>query len=405
MALFSKSKRYERGEVNFDENNIAQSANDANAQARQLFAQAISTESKVKSGSKRIDDIYPITREETDEMEQLLNQAEAAIADRTDEPLVSAIADMKDVVAWSKKRHWNFSFLVILGSLVGLMFLKSNADDAKEELAEADALIETVEAWAEKDTTFVLSESLRGNYSQRYTSATAYKLYITGEEAARYFSSKRYAAEYSSYADTATTADRKQRYVELSNESEGYAAKYLALFSEYNKLNFDELHAKALEEVNDDSSDASSDAFWKGLYYWLFLLCIPLYVVAERPYGYTISRYRAEAKVLGGIRKVSYALAGGLLSLAGSIHFVEIVTKWSDGSETRSDDGSGPVRLGIKLLLVVAAVAVFAIVSSFVLVYCTIMGLIRNYNWAPVRSKAADMLGKAQQKMTEKAQK
>lgn len=45
-------------------------------------------------------------------------------------------------------------------------------------------------------------------------------------------------------------------------------------------------------------------------------------------------------------------LSGGMLAIEGGIGFVDIVTKWSDGSTTREDDGTGPVRLVIKVLLI-----------------------------------------------------
>lgn len=73
-----------------------------------------------------------------------------------------------------------------------------------------------------------------------------------------------------------------------------------------------------------------------------------------------------------------------LIGLAGSIGFVEIVTKWSDGSTTREDDGTGPLRLGLKLLLLAAAVVVVCAVSCLLMLYSTIMGLTRNYNWKAI---------------------
>ena len=70
------------------------------------------------------------------------------------------------------------------------------------------------------------------------------------------------------------------------------------------------------------------------------------------------------------------------------IGFVNIVTKWSDGSTTSEDDGTGPVRLAIKVGLFVAAALVFCAVSCFLMLYATIAGLIRNYDWTSVKNRA-----------------
>jgi hypothetical protein len=73
---------------------------------------------------------------------------------------------------------------------------------------------------------------------------------------------------------------------------------------------------------------------------------------------------------------------------------VDVVTKWSDGSESREDDGTGPVRLAIKVGLFALAVVVFCCVSCFLMLYATITGLIRNYDWKEVKAKAVSA-GKA----------
>ena len=130
-------------------------------------------------------------------------------------------------------------------------------------------------------------------------------------------------------------------------------------------------------------------------------MLIPLYIFASRPYGYTISRYRREEKNLGRIQKVGMWLSGGMLAIEGGIGFVEIVTKWSDGSTTREDDGTGPARLVIKFLLIAGAVLIFCFTSTFIMLYATITGLIRNYDWTEVKKKVAGAAEAAKAKYDE----
>ncbi|MBQ1218878.1 MAG: hypothetical protein IIX76_02805, partial [Bacteroidales bacterium] len=97
-----------------------------------------------------------------------------------------------------------------------------------------------------------------------------------------------------------------------------------------------------------------------------------------------------EANTMSKIEKIGLWLSGGLFAAGAGIGFVDIVTKWSDGSTSRSDDGTGPVRLAIKLGLFAAAVLVFCAVSCFLMLYATITGLKRNYDWGAVKAKAVE---------------
>ena len=76
------------------------------------------------------------------------------------------------------------------------------------------------------------------------------------------------------------------------------------------------------------------------------------------------------------------------MAAGAGIGFVDVVTKWSDGSVTREDDGTGSARLALKVFLFVAAVLVFCAVSCLLMLYATITGLIRNYDWSEVKKKA-----------------
>ena len=118
-----------------------------------------------------------------------------------------------------------------------------------------------------------------------------------------------------------------------------------------------------------------------------FVLMIPLYVFATRPYGYMVSRHRREAKYMGKLEKFALWISGGMLAAEAGIGFVDIVTKWSDGSTTREDDGTGAARLAIKVALIAGAVIVYCTVSSILMIYATITGLIRNYDWKEIKNK------------------
>lgn len=64
-----------------------------------------------------------------------------------------------------------------------------------------------------------------------------------------------------------------------------------------------------------------------------------------------------------------------ILPIERFIGFVNVVTKWSDDSTTSEDDGTGAARVGLKIGLLIAALAVICIVACFLMLYSTIMGL------------------------------
>lgn len=165
-------------------------------------------------------------------------------------------------------------------------------------------------------------------------------------------------------------------------------------FEKLQKADFKELKEMAMDEAEEIIDEKKSDAKFVKFWNIFFLLLIPVYIFAARPYGYTISRYRLEADGLNAIEKIGLWLSGGLLSAGMGISFVNVVTKWSDGSTTSRDDGTGPARLAIQFGLFVAAALVFCAVSCFLMLYATITGLIRNYNWKEVKAKAVNA-GKA----------
>ena len=119
-----------------------------------------------------------------------------------------------------------------------------------------------------------------------------------------------------------------------------------------------------------------------------FIILIPVYIFAERPYGYTITRTRAESSTLRGISKFTYALSAMMLGSAASISWIQTVRKYSDGRTERTyDAGTNAPVVIMKACLYIAAFALVCIVSCILMLYMTVQGLRRNYNWAPLMAK------------------
>lgn len=144
-------------------------------------------------------------------------------------------------------------------------------------------------------------------------------------------------------------------------------------------------------ELKSDRSSARKTWFWM----MFFIILIPVYIFAQRPYGYTITRTRLESRVLGGIQKVLFAIAGGMAAGALAMEYEpDTVVKWSDGSTTRESNSANAGIVAIKLMLYAAALAIFCITSSVLMIYLTVQGLRRNYNWEPIIAKGKDYVAK-----------
>ena len=388
------NKAYEQGYVSFSPEDLENRAKDdtVNSEAYELLDKAMFTSSHVsvrdkERGEVEIDDIYPITLEEANEMEHLLDQAESVAGNPRDTFFQDRLRELRGIVNWSKKRHWNFSWVIVVGVIVSVFILSECSDHRESKVKEVEKNVSIVENWAEKDTTISIEAFKNSDTYQnidRFRDPNYYKESMLKRIAANYYGYVRAAKELRAKADTASTAQRKDEFLKWAEERDESAGKSLVEFEQANKLSFKDVKEMALKDVKADAKEAKGSARWIWFWNIFFLILIPVYIFAERPYGYAISRYRTEAKILCGIKKGGLAFAGGLVRLAGSIGFVEIVTKWSDGSTTREDDGTGPLRLGLKLLLLAAAVVVVCAVSCLLMLYSTIMGLTRNYNWKAI---------------------
>lgn len=398
----SAKNRKEEGYISFDPEELksATQEGDPNDEAYELLWEATCVSSHVKdaakdSGHVESDDIYPTTAEEVERMEELLDKAEAAIKEPNTE-FTSRVAELREVVEWSRKRHWKLNWRVIVGVILSVFILQMCVDSRQGDVNKAEDKLEQVEAWQEeplnrlnlddlKDQSFVISDNpfvslkvwydwKQRNVAHDYHTAIAHIAY--NEENLK-------------QADISKTL--KEFYEDQIKKNQKKKKETYKQFEKLQKADFDDVQKMAIEEaealVGEKKSDASFIKFWNIF----FILLIPVYIFAARPRGYTISRHRREANNLSRIEKIGLWLSGGLLTAGMGVGFVDIVTKWSDGTTTREDDGTGPARLAIKVGLFVAAALVFCAVSCLLMLYATITGLIRNYDWKSVKSKVSSL--------------
>ncbi len=389
---------FNEGYISFtaDEVRAAASSDNPNAEAYIWLDKAMSSTSKVQKKSRKgkmvdIDDIYPVTADETEQMRICLDQAEQCAGDLTDPTFKSRLAELRSIVDWSSSRHSTFQWILIAGVIVTLFFISLMSDDSKKQVANAESQKAKIEAWVEQDTTIVLDDmAKKSSYiAPDYTDANSYKYYKIANIKRHYGNSVESEAENRIYADTASTDDAKKRYKQYIEDAQKSQKEYLEEYAQINGMKFKDVKKLATEEAKASLKRSNRQA--GRIFRWslFFMVLIPLYLFAERPYGYTITRLRLESKILGGIQKLMFALAAGAFTGAAAMEYApDIITKWSDGSRTReSDTASNMSILVIKLMFYAFAIALFCGTSCFMMTYLTAQGLRRNYNWKPIVAK------------------
>ena len=279
-------------------------------------------------------DYYPRTLRETEEMERLVKEAEAAVEDSSDKDLMDALYETRSVVEWSKQRHWTFSWwVVICVAIMGLYYfftvdtdnVKSTADMPDEQVqAKLDAELERLKtALADEQKQLdidTLSESLRDFYQDQYD----------------------------------------------------YHQERLETFSGYDTNQY-------REYLVDVAKGRVSDDRWSGA--WCFIW-IALYLFACRPRGYMITKRRRETAVATGAKRVLFAIAGALVGAAASLKVTTTITTWSDGSKTKEDDSM--IITFMRLGFIAVAILIVLWAARIVIVIATLLALLRNYEWGKV---------------------
>lgn len=373
-----------------------------NDEAYELLWEATCVSSHVKdvdkaAGTTNEDNVYPTTVEEVDRMEELVNKAARALKE-PDSEFNLRVHELRNIIEWSRKRHWQFNWRIIAGAILSAfllpMALGGDPDYAREwrnnvakvnkwepvELIHYDSMEELVATEIDLCDTKYKFDSPINYYNSNLASAVWH-----------YADAKKNIAEYEEGLKDPEKEFMHENYEKYIPEEKEKMEDAVERFEDLKDIDYEDLKEMALEEAEDCVSAAEAADAFVNFVVTCFVLMIPLYVFATRPYGYMISRHRREAKYMGKLEKFGLWLSGGLLTAGAGIGFVEVVTKWSDGSTTREDDGTGPVRLAIQVALFIGAVLVYCTVSSFLMIYATITGLIRNYDWKEVKNKVANL--------------
>nr|WP_303256130.1 hypothetical protein [uncultured Prevotella sp.] len=374
-----------------------------NLAAWECLDQALFTSSHVKAkdmekGSTDWDNVYPVSKEETDKMKALVDEAVRKADDPSDSFFRERVSDLREIISYSYSKHRTWKWSLIFGSIIAACIFWYFGNQDKEDAQKYAKDVTLVENWKKADTTITYdkldasSELSYQLYERRVQSANAYKL-MKLHDLKRNAESYREGMKTAKHsADTAKLDKNIESYKKRMAECEEKMEKYQDEFDEVADMNFDEIQKMALKDTQglvDDINDSASTK--TGLMIYLIIL-IPLYIISGYPRGYVISAHRRQHGFMRTLQKIGFAVASfffgsGLLMSLLPDSIVEY--HYTSGRVETRNEGN-PVNiviLGIKFGLMIAGVLIFCFVSVLIMTIETISGLKRNFNWAAMLNK------------------
>ena len=374
-----------------------------NLAAWECLDQALFTSSHVKAkdmekGSTDWDNVYPVSKEETDKMKNLVDEAVRKADDPSDSFFRERVSDLREIISYSYSKHRTWKWSLIFGSIIAACIFWYFGNQDKEDAQKYAKDVTLVENWKKADTTITYdkldasSELSYQLYERRVQSANAYKL-MKLHDLKRNAESYREGMKTAKHsADTAKLDKNIESYKKRMAECEEKMEKYQDEFDEVADMDFDEIKKMALKDTQglvDDINDSASTKTGRMIY---LIILIPLYIISGYPRGYVISAHRRQHGFMRTLQKIGFAVASfffgsGLLMSLLPDSIVEY--HYTSGRvETRNEGNPANIAiLGIKFGLMIAGVLIFCFVSVLIMTIETISGLKRNFNWAAMLNK------------------
>ena len=374
-----------------------------NLAAWECLDQALFTSSHVKAkdmekGSTDWDNVYPVSKEETDKMKDLVDEAVRKADDPSDSFFHERVADLREIISYSYSKHRTWKWSLIFASIIAACIFWYFGNQDKEDAQKYAKDVTLVENWKKADTTITYdkldasSELSYQLYERRVQSANAYKL-MKLHDLKRNAESYREGMKTAKHsADTAKLDKNIESCKKRMAECEEKMEKYQDEFDEVADMNFDEIQKMALKDTQGLVDDINDSASTKTGWMIYLIILIPLYIISGYPRGYMISAHRRQHGFMRTLQKIGFAVASfffgsGLLMSLLPDSIVEY--HYTSGRvETRNEGNPANIAiLGIKFGLMIAGVLIFCFVSVLIMTIETILGLKRNFNWAAMLNK------------------
>lgn len=347
----------------------------------------VKEEEEVKEDETQMMEYAMTSPEEAMRVDALIDQAEAAADAPYDEAFRGRISTLRKAVSWTLKRHWTHSWILIVGVLVTLFVLFVRSLSTRTNVREAKEVVAKVKKWERCDTTFAEYPGERHvSVAAPFDNAVDYKMHHLCKSYNNHLRSKSIAERKAKEAKETTSRSERKELLEEAKEHERDAKEYLKEYKKWNKMNFRQVRAAAIEEAEHWVNHARSIVTYLFIY---VLILMPLYVMASHQYGYVITKTKESAKMLNELRNLGYELALSVLGLSLMVKFAPdyVVTEYRNGRVDRKYEEMNEENYfnwGKVMAIVVVAFIIMCVVSVVVMTISTIIGLYHNYDWKQI---------------------
>ena len=402
-----RRETHENGYVSFTQDDLKEKmkANPANEKAYEFLDAAMCTSSNItaideNNQTVNIDDVYPCSEAECDEMDRLLDRAQGEVKDKNDKYFKERYDELRDIVKWSRKKHWTFKLSLIAGCILSIFIMFYISAEVAGDRRKIENKVNTIKNWEKQDTTIAMEDLKLDSLPFDLKRANVHKAHTLGGLKSGYKRSLEEVDSYKAKLDTVQNREQKKYLKERLKYHEDRAESYLKQYEEVNDMKFKKYRKYVVKSLKDELRAAR----WLDRIVWLIciyvLLLTPFYIYSSHQYGYYITRHRAENARLDKLQKIGFAFASFLLGAGLAMELLpdtKVKTYYSDGSTSTHTEGNAMnyIIIAIKLALVAAAACVFSFVSIFIMSYVTITAFKRNNDWSKVAAATAALTSKA----------
>lgn len=357
----TENKRRLSASYDFDMEEVVAKCNnssDPNVDAWKQLHSAMCTpeffnDKSVRRGKYK-DILYPVTKAEVDEMEARLSLAEHS-QESKDESFTAVLNEMKSIVQWSKTRHFNCSYIVLISFAIIIAVAGFFLPSGKTEILDSN--LKKVQEWGSRDTSLTPEQCYEGENPilKRYDSPANYKAYLL-YDLAKEIKEARKSVEY-------TTNIKKK--IEIQSDLSDKLIDFYIINAKTSK----ELKTQVIEEFDSKIAEQNSVTEMSRGLYFLMIILLPLYLISCYQYGYNISRF---IRFRESMDKLS-VLLGSVAAVAG-VAAPAYIKKSSGASE---GEGNKKKKTGVIIALGGLLLVIFC--SAIALFIMTMNGLYYNY--------------------------
>ena len=214
-----RRETHENGYVSFTQDDLKEKmkANPANEKAYEFLDAAMCTSSHItiedeNQQTVNIDDVYPCSEAECDEMDRLLEEAKSKVKDPNDAFFHERYDELKSIVDWSRKKHWTFQWLLIAGCVLSIFIMFRISGKVSSNRQNIEEKVAAIKSWEKQDTTIAFEDCKMDTILAGLARANVSKSYDLCQEKRNYIEAGKLAEEYKQKLDTVTSDERKARF-------------------------------------------------------------------------------------------------------------------------------------------------------------------------------------------------